>query len=331
MKKTELRILIVYYGSKSTFIEKDIKILRKYFEVKDVKIKKTKDIFTLVSNILWSDLVYVWFAGKHAGLSVFFSKIFNKKSVVVLGGYDAANIPEIKYGLWAVGKISDRFLAKYALKHADKVVAVDETLIENIIKYVNIKNFEVIPTGYNPEFWKKINEKQNLVLTVGYVDSERRMRVKGIDMFIKVARKIPSTKFLIVGVSESFKVKIKDIAPNNIQILPPMSQSELRKLYSDAKVYCQLSMSEGLPNALCEAMLCECVPVTTDVGGMPKAVGNCGFVIPVGDINSAVNAVKKALKSNSNLGKCARERIEKLFPEEKRERKLLSLIHSLSG
>ena len=47
-------------------------------------------------------------------------------------------------------------------------------------------------------------------------------------------------------------------------------------------------MREGLPNALCEAMLCECVPVGTDVQGIRTAMGDAGFYVPYGDRKSVV-------------------------------------------
>jgi len=55
---------------------------------------------------------------------------------------------------------------------------------------------------------------------------------------------------------------------------------ELIKYYQKAKVY-QLSEYEGLPNALCEAMLCECVPAGTRYCGIPTAIGDTGMCLMV--------------------------------------------------
>ena len=52
----------------------------------------------------------------------------------------------------------------------------------------------------------------------------------------------------------------------------------LRKYFSTSQFYIQASRLEGLPNALCEAMLCECIPIGNSVFGIPSAIGNTGML-----------------------------------------------------
>ena len=96
-----------------------------------------------------------------------------------------------------------------------------------------------------------------------------------------------------------------------------------------AKVYCQLSRYEGLPTALCEAMLCGCVPVGTSYCGIPTAIGDAGFYIPYGDVEATVEATRKAL--NCDKAKEARRRIKDMFPLERREKELVAEISELLG
>ncbi len=323
-----MKVLVVYYGGKSTFIQRDIDILAKHFEVSEIQIKKFSDILPLIKKVKWSNVVYIWFAGKHAGVSVLLAKLFRKKSIVVVGGYDAANLPEINYGLWAVGSFGDKKLAKYSLKNADVVIAVSKNLVENLKKYANIKReIIVIPTGYDPDFWKRDEvKKNNIVLTVAIINNERRIKIKGIDTFLKVANILPDIKFKIVGVTDSMKDIISSmVQSNNVEIIPPLPPEKLLPQYQSAKVFALFSRSEGLPNTLCEAMLCECVPVVTNVGAMPDVVNDCGFVIN-GDLNEIVDAIKKALETTEDLRRKSRERIITLFPIEKREIEIISLI-----
>lgn len=58
-------------------------------------------------------------------------------------------------------------------------------------------------------------------------------------------------------------------------------------------------MREGLPTAVCEAMLCECVPVGTNRYGIPIAIGDTGFYTEYGDVELTAEAIKKALDSNN--------------------------------
>ncbi len=323
-----MKVLVVYYGNKTTFIQRDIDILSKHFDVDEISIKKAKDLFTLAKKIKNSNVVFIWFAGKHAGISVFLAKLFRKKSIVVVGGYDAAKVPEINYGLWAVGSFGDKMLAKYALKKANKVIAVSKNLVDNLRKYAKIKReILVVPTGYDYSFWTLNNaEKEDLVLTVALINREERIKLKGIDLFLKVAKNCPYLEFLIIGVKKEMRGKIeKFIESKNVKILPPLPPYELRKYYQKAKVFTLLSLSEGLPNTLCEAMLCGCVPVVTNVGAMPEVVGEYGFIVNRNEVEIC-QAIKKAILLSPEINNLVREKIVKMFPITEREEKLVSII-----
>jgi len=82
-----------------------------------------------------------------------------------------------------------------------------------------------------------------------------------------------------------------------------------------------------LPNALCEAMLCECVPVGTTVPGIVAAIGDTGFLVPPNDPQAAADAIRKALSSDK--GPAARARIVSEFSAAKRERELVEIIEGL--
>ena len=327
-----MRVLVVYYAEKSTFIQRDIDILSKHFDVDEISIRKARDIITLAKKVKNSDVIFVWFAGKHAGISVFLARWFRKKSIVVVGGYDVAKVPEINYGLWAVGSLWDKTLAKYALKNADAVISVSKSLVNNLRKYVNIKRkILVVPTGYDSSFWKPShNEKEDMVLTVALINREERIKLKGIDLFLKVAKNCPYLEFLIIGVKNEMRGKIgKLIESKNVKILPPLPPSELRKYYQKAKVFALLSLSEGLPNTLCEAMLCGCVPVVTNVGAMPNVVGEYGFIVNRNE-QEICQAIKKAISLSPKLSKKAREKIIREFSIGTREIALKDLINTLS-
>lgn len=84
-------------------------------------------------------------------------------------------------------------------------------------------------------------------------------------------------------------------------------------------------MSEGLPNTLCEAMLCGCIPVGSEVNGIPLAIGETGFVIKKKDIREAKDAILKANRYDDPLS--PRKRILELFPEANR----INALHSIIG
>ena len=326
---------ILFIGSLgSSFIRNDLELLEKHFDVKVVDLNLRRNIknimtviFKIFKGVLWADVMFSWFAGEHAFWAVRLSKIFRKKSIVVVGGYEVAKIPGIGYGALSNPKSAHR--VKYVLKNANKVLTVDDSLKRDAIKNIEVKrkDIQTVPTGYDYEMFKPKGEKENLVITVSLGNSWWRVRLKGLDMFVESAKFLAGIKFLVIGIQGDALKKLQYIAPSNVKFVDPLPQDALIHYYRKAKVYCQLSIREGLPNALCEAMLCECVPVGTHNCGIPTAIGDAGFYVPYGDEKATAEAIREALKSDK--GKEARERIKKMFPIERRERDLIKIIMEL--
>ena len=79
------------------------------------------------------DLAVMWFAGGHAAATVLLAKLLGKKSIIVVGGFDVACIPEINYGRFTQSW-TRRLLTRLALHHADRVLVVDPSLKVSMAK-----------------------------------------------------------------------------------------------------------------------------------------------------------------------------------------------------
>lgn len=320
--------IVFVYLNMSTFVSKDLEILRKHFDVKPIQWTRTRDvkrILKIMKYVYKTDLSFITFADRHAVLTIRFSKLFRKKSVVVVGGYDVAKLPEIGYGLMISKKSARR--VKYVLEKADKVLTINDSLKINAINNAGVdgQNIQTVHRGYESNKWKFEGKKEDLVMTVSVVNTWNRVLVKGVNTFVKSTEFLPNVKFIVIGLEgEPFK-ELKSIAPPNVEFIGFLPNEELLSYYQKAKVYCQLSRYEGFGNALSEAMLCECVPVGTKSCELP--IGNTGFYVPYGDPKATADAIKEALKSKK--GKAARERIMTLFPLEKREENMVKIINAL--
>ena len=330
---TKPRILFVYQQMAS-FIKTDFEILGKHYDLisYEYKIRKNagKDLISWMAGHRNDfDLVFIWFGDVHATVAVATAKSLGKKSIIVAGGYDTATLPEIGYGYLSKGR--NRLNAFLHFSVADRILVVDDSLKRNLIDNlgVSVKNTVTVPTGYDSDFWSpgKNTAKERLALTVGLADDISRVKLKGMDTVREVAASLPDVRFEIIGLQGKILDDYLSGAPSNLSVLPPMPRDELLGHYRKAKAYLQLSMAEGLPNSLCEAMLCECVPVGTRAGGIPTAIGETGFLVPHGDVATAADAVVKAIESDN--GRIARERISGLFTIEKREKSLVEIINKL--
>lgn len=326
------KIISLIYYSFSSFVRQDYQNLSKHFHVRKVNYRRLNDALDIAKAVHESDVSFSWFAGGHAFLAVLFSKMLGKKSIIVVGGYDVACVPEIDYGLFTQAW-HKRLMTKLALKHADKVLVVDPSLTEDAIRNAKItgNNFEYLPTGHDYEMFYPQGTKKNIALTVCMCEDCSRAKIKGVDTFVKTAKNLPDIKFLVVGLAGDALERLQRIAPSNVELMGPVSQDSLISLYQEAKVYCQLSIREGLPSALCEAMLCECIPIGTERNGIPKAIGDTGFYVPLGDPDATAKAIAKALQQPEELGRRARERIMELFPMERREKGLAKAIDEVTG
>lgn len=335
--KEKTRVLFVY-SVLSSFVQRDLEILERHFSVRRIRAHGSSATFLvprrgrnplaflrLFKGVLWADIVYCWFAELNTFFSVLFSIFSRKKSLVVVGGYDAAYLPEIGYGIftdhWSA------MLTKILYKYVNKILVVDLALKRDILKNTGLEienKIKVVPTGYDYKKWKPCEEnRENLVLTVGGV-SWSNLRRKGLETFVKAARYFPDVKFILIGKHLDDSVHyLKSVASSNVGFLGFVSERELIRFFQKTKVYCQLSRYEGLPNALCEAMLCGCIPVGTRKCGIPRAIGNTGFYVPYGDVEATVEGIKRALNSNLKRRKDARERIKEMFPSQRRERELI--------
>ncbi len=318
------KVLFVSPPHTRGFIKNDIDILKKNFSLKtvyyDYNERSTLVLLVprLIKGILWSDVVFIWFASYHALLSIIIAKIARKKTILVVGGYEVVNEPEINYGLMKSKFTS--WIPKISIRNSDKVICISEYNMQETIKYTSRRNVALIHNGINiNSFVPGLKEKDDIVLTVGNF-YRSTFHLKGLNTFLKVAKQMPDVHFFIVGdIDLKFKSDIDNLIPPNVCFTSELKTEELLAIYQKSKVYCQLSYIESFGVALAEAMACGCVPIVTNKGALSEVVGDVGFYVPYGNTKETVNSIKYAFNSDKN--KSARERISEIFSLTIREKK----------
>jgi len=316
------RILLVHHVDRS-FIDRDIVILKKYFDVDVLSFKKDRK--RLKSAVKDCDVVVSWFGSVHTLFSFIYANIYRKGKVVIVGGFDASDIRG--YGLFS--SFFGRRLAGFIYNNADVILPVDYSLKDIIVSYLPGVNYKirVVPTGYDSGYFKPDGSKTDSVLSVCYVNGFNIWR-KGLDVLADVARCFDDVVFNVVGRIDSEDSKVRgfiESKPSNLFFKGWVSDRELLGFYQSSKVFALLSKYEGLPNVLCEAMLCNCVPVGSNVCGIPGAIGDTGFI--VNDFYNAKCAISDAL--NTVVSNHPRSRIKSLFSVEKREHDLVDAIRGV--
>lgn len=326
--------ILFVYSNFSSFVAKDYEILSSVYTVDKYQFKAIKGLlgtgmqlvkqfFFLTAKILKYQAVYIWFADYHSLLPVLFARLLNKKSFVVVGGYDVSYLPEYNYG--SFNRPVRRFFATNALQLATTCFPVAEALVVKIRKISPKSTVEVLPTSTDSTLFN-ISElkREKTLLTVATTANYQRVMVKGLDRFRELAIAMPDFEFTIIGIKNTFR-NFFDPLPANLKIVPPVPYDELPGFYNKASFYAQFSRSEGLPNSLCEAMLCGCIPLGTDVGDIRLAIGNLGLVSSEWDVSELPDYIRNN-HNNSELRKFSRERIMEKYDPEIRSNKLKTII-----
>jgi glycosyltransferase involved in cell wall biosynthesis len=363
------RLLFIHLHP-SSFVRDDLEILARRYDVRVFHFTggatggPLRRMASLVGSALaqfaWlcrelprAALVYGWFVDYHMLLPVSLARLWRRPSVVVVGGFDGNCLPELGYGVFHSRWRAP--LARVVARRANFLLAVTPGLMEGESRYatwpesrrngllVHVPGlrtpYEVLPTGFDPEAWPAgPDERPRTVCTVAGVGSERTFLVKGLDVYFQVARLLPGTPFLVVGMGAAQKelVQRRHAPPENVRFLDPVPREELVGIYAGTSVYLQLSRTEGgLPMVLGEAMLCGCLPVASDAGGMPGTVGDAGFLVEAPEPPAIVEVVRRALDLGADPAAGprararARARITELFHREARATRLVALFERL--
>lgn len=334
-KKDSTKNIIFIKKGQSTFINKDEELLREDFNLHTITIKQFHGVKLLLEEIRifgWLlfrknrfDAVYIWFADFHGFLPVFLCKLFHKKSLVVLGGYDVYSLPEFHYGINS--NPIRNFCARYIYKNASHIITLGKQMQKDVLKLIgsddHYSQVVNIPTGYSAENWYCDSPKMKRIVMVAFSESQSRNKIKGIDRFIEVAQVMPQYEFILIGLQNADK--FFPSLPQNLKSIGVVENP--RKWYSESMVYLLLSRTEGFPNVLCESMLCECVPVANDVGGAKEIVGNTGYLIKTFSIENTQKLIEKAMNSAvQSKGSAARLRIKKHFTIDRRRNSILQIL-----
>ena len=318
MQKQSILFVYVNYSS---FVKADFEILSTFANVTKYQFKPGKGVFKTGFEVLKEliflifsgfkfDSVFVWFGDYHSMLPVLFAKLFGKKSFVVIGGYDVSTLSEYKYGSFS--NPIRAFFTRNTFKFVDICFPVADALRKKLLIINSKANAETIATSVDV---KKFNfseyERSKSIITVSGTENHQRLMVKGLDRFRELATWLPEFEFVIIGATDGVKSYFEPL-PANLTLLPPQQFDQLTQHYERASFYAQLSRSEGLPNALCEAMLCGCIPVGTNVGDIQITIGNTGLTIDDWKPKILVDYIRLN-HNNIQLRNQARERIQMLY------------------
>ena len=331
---------MIYPGNKSTWMTRDEEIFGALnFEVKSssfpiypkyvLPLSFFKQFFQFLFNQRKFSYIVCQGGGYHSFLPAILNRIFKGKVIVIAVGTDCVNYPSIDYGNFR--KNLYRYFTSKSFLHATIICPVHQSLIqyENTFypvdpSYQGLKTFipkleenklKVINYGFDMTKWPYMGKDRlpHSYLTVVGEINERTTPLKGIDLLIDYFKSNPESTLTIVG-----RMNCNLDFPDNIKLIPFVKQDELKEIYNEHQYYFQLSISEGLPNTLCEAMLCGCIPIGSSNSSIPEIIGREENVLLKKDVEALKALIQKLPEYNEEDALYFRQRILTNYPIKKR-------------
>ena len=317
--------MALIYPQPAPFIQQDLRLLSKYFDVRPVHYRSRLDLPRLSLAVARTQVSVSWVALGHAAAAVRLARRLGKGSIVIPTGYDVARVPDIGYGV-ALDP-ARRKRVQEALQGADLVLAVSESTRRQIAELTK-RDVRVVYNAVDTDRFKPSGGKRRQVLTVAGVAWAEHFKVKRLDIVLDVARELRTLQFLLAGRnSAEWSERLRASAPDNLAVLGERDGRELVRLYRQSRVYLQPSAHESFGLSVAEAMACECTVVVSNRYALPEIVGPAGIVVPYGDYEATARGVERALEAD--LGRDARARVVGRFSLARREAALTEAIESL--
>lgn len=200
------------------------------------------------------------------------------------------------------------FIKKKWLKKAGKVIAVSEAIrtrcyLEAVVigNPYRVTHFKIL---------KGISRCKHFVL-MGRLVSD-----KGVDLAIRAVQKINQKKTVkhtlsIIGdgperkMLENLTCKLK--MEEYVHFTGVLRGPELTTCLNEHQyILIPSRCEEAFGNVALEGMACGCIPVASNGGGLPDAVGNAGLIFERGNLEDLINVLERLLE-NPNLAESLRK------------------------
>lgn len=270
----------------------------------------------------------------------------------VIGAYAAylANVPVVISWEAVTGPFAFHHYWSYKLaaQKIDRIVAVSDDIRNKVIRERNLAEDKVITIHYGVDLKKFAPENQLLRRSdIGVSDSQiilgtvaRFDHPKGhkhlIDAAPAIVQQYPDVRFVFVGdgpLRQEVEQQIHHLGFDRHFILLGFRR-DVKQLLGLFDLFILPSLSEGLPNAVLEAMACSNPVVATAVNGVVEVVedGKTGYLVPPANPERMANAVIRMLQSRElmkQMGIKGRERVANAFSVEQQMAKFETLYETL--
>ena len=326
-----MRRILFCRNTKASWALNDLKILSVRHKVTDFFLhNRNFNFFNEIKFVFKSEIVFLWFGSMRFFPLFLFALLLKRKIIIVAGGFDVVNLPEINYG-GLRGGLTTR-LRKLMFNKATRIISVSKSnqMELQVNGGIHMSKSKLIYHGFeDPNLtlteWSK---RPKRVATVGAIKTETLTR-KGLLDFAYLSTMMPDWDFFLIGSADAAAMQcIEKIVGANFKITGFLSQQDFDEILMSSRFYLQLSAHEGFGCSIVDAAIRGCWPIVYDKFAMPEVVEGCGSVV-----DNSLEMVAEEIREKWTNGNISADKLNKhylgKFPMELRRQELLSLIDGL--
>jgi len=178
---------------------------------------------------------------------------------------------------------------------------------------------------------------KTIALFAGYL-MKRKGLYELVEALDRIRKKDPGVMLVMCGggpEKQGLRTLIEEKGMQDVvRMTGEVAPEQMSKWMKASDVFVLPSHTEGMPNVVMEAMACGLAVVTTTVGGLPEAIGDCeaGILIPPKDIDALEEAIIRVVDDHRLLARmrlAGRKRAEERFGVERNARLILDYLRGV--
>lgn len=323
--------LLYVHPRNASFIAVDRELLARRHEIEDFyQPGRWTNLLRLLPALRRCDAVVAWWVSWHSFFPITLAPALRKPTLLIIGGFDTAAMPEIGYGFQVGG--ARRALSRFVMRRATRLMTNSAYSREEIARNIGLD----VPFVHHgvPDPFGELPEPagEPVALSVGLVTSDN-LDIKGQRAFVAAAAHLPDVRFVLAGplIDADAERELRALATPNVELTGWLEQDDLHARFAAASVYVQPSHHEGFGIAVAEAMLGGCVPVGTRSGALPEVIGDAGVLLDSRDPEAIAAGVRGVLDAGPDARAAARARVLERFSLDMRARGLEEQLTAAMG
>lgn len=315
-------------------------------EYKDIKLVslpsiRTKHLDAIIHSLLasvhviFSDVDIVHYQNIGPALTSWIPRIF-KRRVKIVSTFQTKDYEHAKWGIFARTMLRLGELTMILFSH--EIIVVSEEMKEYVIKKYGIEPHFITNGAREVEIKKAKEIKKWGLRKNNYIFSASRLvRHKGIHHLINAFKKIKTDKVLVIAgdgaFTDDYVAELKKLAKGKKNIIFTGNQTgdTLDELFSNAYLFVQPSLVEGLSLALLEAMAFSRPLLVSDIGANKEAAGDAGVYFKsdnAKDLKEKLLYILSHPRIAKAKGKEGNERVKSDFNWETITERILGVYHN---